>query len=762
MSNLALSRDGRRLVTIGEGRARLWDAATGKGLHSRDMQMSGLSGLALAPDGKTVAFASRVGFTLLDMATGRALPAPGAVGAKSIAFSPDGKTIATIRDRSEVLSHDAYVALWETATGKLLARHEVSGPAKARPLPTALAWSTDGTRLAWAEGLAVKIRDMRSGKVDSVTAEGSQAMLAVALSADGKWLAASSQDRAVRLWDVASGKVLRTFTGHAKAPHCVAFSPDGKLLATGSGDPVYGEGRELDGVRLWDTATGKELAKLGRYSEGVMGLAFSPDGKRLYCGCDMSVRVWDVKSRKEAPFGPGHHGWVGALAYSPDGRTLASAGSDMTVRLWDAGGPNVRKVLEGCQAPIDSLAFRPDGALLAAGTRDGTVVVWRLPAGKRVARLKACKAGSDTHAVFSPDGKWLATANRRGQIILWDATSLKQARQLPHKGREVVCLAFAPDSKRLAIGWYGSTGEQVRIWDVDRGVELRHFPTAPQLWISSVQFSPDGQFLAVGNYDGSIELWDTVTGHLRWRSTARIHGGNIAFSPDGRTIAWSGEAGNAGLWEAATGAERCRWKGQLGRNLAVAFSPDGRTVASGNMDTTVMLWDVRGQAGAKAPAAQHWEALAGRDGAKAYGAVLALAAAPETTVAFLRGRLRPAKAKGAKLKDLIAGLGDDDFTRREEATRALRQLGPAAEPALRKVYQARPSLEVYVRARGLLDELARRAPSPEELRAMRAVEALEYCGTAGSRELLEALSRGASGALLTQEAKAAVARGRAR
>jgi RNA polymerase sigma factor (sigma-70 family) len=765
LRNLALSRDGRRLVTLGhEGSVRLWDAASGNELHSREKGLSGLAGVALAPDGKTVAFASITSVTLLDMTSGRVVRTLDAGGAKSIAFSPDGKTLATIRDASVALPHrDASVALWATATGARLARHEVSGSGKVRAIAAALAWSGDGTRLAWADGEVVRIRDMRSGKVESYTARASQPFLAVALSADGKRLAVSSKDRTVRLWDVASGKVLRTFEGHAVAPHCLAFSPDGKLLATGSGDRSGGEDTELDGLRLWDTE-GKELAKLGRYAEGVMGLCFSPDGKRLYSGCEMSVRVWDVKARKEILFGAGHTGWVGALAYSPDGRTLASAGSDTTVRLWDARTRTERRTLQGCQAAIDSLAYRPDGAMLAAGTRNGTVVFWELPSGKEVARLRACKEGRDVRIDFSPDGKRLATMSRSGQITLWDATSLKEERQLPYRPVGAMSLAFAPDSKRLAIGRYGEAIDQVRLLDVVRGVELRRFHGVGQLFVTSVQFSPDGQFLAAGKSSGGwIELWDAVTGHLRWRSKPPIPGGSIAYSPDGRVIAWTGDSGNVGLWEAATGGERRRWKGQLGRNLAVAFSPDGRTVATGSMDTTVMLWDVRGlPAGPKAKAAEHWKALADRDAARAYDAVLALAAAPAATVAFLGARLRPAPAKAAKLKDLLADLDSDEFARREKATRALRQLGKGAEPALRKVYQASPSLEVHARARWLLDELARRGLSPEELRAVRAVEALEYCGSAGSRKLLETLSRGAPEALLTQEAKAALARRPAR
>jgi hypothetical protein len=131
-------------------------------------------------------------------------------------------------------------------------------------------------------------------------------------------------------------------------------------------------------------------------------------------------------------------------------------------------------------------------------------------------------------------------------------------------------------------------------------------------------------------------------------------------------------------------------------------------------------------------------------------------------VAFLSDQLRPAPAAAAKVKELLADLDSDEFDRREKATRALRQLGAAAESALRKVYQASPSLEVRVRAGRFLDEMARHALCPEELRAARAMEALENCGTLDSRKLLETLSRGAPEALLTKEAKAALARRPAR
>lgn len=110
------------------------------------------------------------------------------------------------------------------------------------------------------------------------------------------------------------------------------------------------------------------------------------------------------------------------------------------------------------------------------------------------------------------------------------------------------------------------------------------------------------------------------------------------------------------------------------------------------------------------------------------------------------------------IQRLLTELDSDDFATREKATKALTELGTIAEPALRKAQECSPSLELRRRAGRILQAVRDQPIPPEELRQLRAVEALEYCAAAGAVELLEALGRGAPEARLSVEAKAALAR----
>ena len=97
--------------------------------------------------------------------------------------------------------------------------------------------------------------------------------------------------------------------------------------------------------------------------------------------------------------------------------------------------------------------------------------------------------------------------------------------------------------------------------------------------------------MATTSLDGTLRLWDVVTGQ---EGPALSHNDQIvaiAFSPDGLTLAAASDDKTARIWEIATGREYAVLKHQA-LISAVAFSPDGRMLATASDDKTARIWDV--------------------------------------------------------------------------------------------------------------------------------------------------------------------------
>ena len=125
------------------------------------------------------------------------------------------------------------------------------------------------------------------------------------------------------------GQESLTLKGHTGSVMGVAFSPDGKRLVSASTLP------DLT-VKVWDATSGQVLLTLKRQTAALTTVAFSPDGKRLASGSfDKTVKMWDATNGQETLTLNGHTNFVLAVAFSPDGKRLASASLDQTVKVWD-------------------------------------------------------------------------------------------------------------------------------------------------------------------------------------------------------------------------------------------------------------------------------------------------------------------------------------------------------------------------------------------------------------------------------------------
>jgi WD40 repeat protein len=369
------------------------------------------------------------------------------------------------------------------------------------------------------------------------------------------------------------------------------FSPDGRTLASaGHSDIIF-----------WDAATGRERGRLTGNPSRVLSIAYSRDGKLLASGgTDNVIRLWDVAARKELRQFQGHkplkdafYGMEGiyGLAFTPDGRRLISRATDETVRLWDvASGKELRRWPGPAGLSPQGAALSPDGATLAIVAPRTTVMLWDVASGKEIRRLHP--PGEDAICLaFSPDGKRLASGGaataKVGTVFLWDVATGTKVRSFEGHGGTVLSLAFSADGKRLASG---ATDKTARVWDVSSGKELRQI-SRDRLPFYKLAFAPGDRELTVWGGDHLIHFWDLATGQkTRCFEGHQTYIESMAVSPDGRLIA-SGSVADVRLWDAARGLEVRRLTGLEGNMGGLAFSADGKLLVTGSYGGTIRFSD---------------------------------------------------------------------------------------------------------------------------------------------------------------------------
>lgn len=289
-----------------------------------------------------------------------------------------------------------------------------------------LAWSPDGKMLAvgavgvvqfWEAATGRQIASLRLPATDTQAYQ-------LAWSPDGMLLASGDDNNAVRVWDVQKRAVQQVLRGPSSVVLSLAWSPDGARLAAGS---------DSDTVQIWERATWAHPLLLsgpgtpgryraGRYREGVYGVAWSPDGKRLVAGrYDGFVRVWNVDSGQLLQTLVPSNQPNGA-SWAPGGHVFATSSDDGTVQVWDAQTYTNVQTLQAVDQEGASWAYAipwsPDGSLLAVSRDVAIVQVYEVASGKELAVLHGHNESIWT-AAWSPDSLRLASGSDDGTVCLW-------------------------------------------------------------------------------------------------------------------------------------------------------------------------------------------------------------------------------------------------------------------------------------------------------------------------------------------------------
>ncbi|MDB6034907.1 MAG: repeat-containing protein [Verrucomicrobiales bacterium] len=448
-----------------------------------------------------------------------------------------------------------------------------------------------------------------------------QSLRSVAISANGQ-RAAVCDGATVTIWDTANWSELKTLE---EAAIGVKFLPKSGTLATstGVGIKIWDEGSWLprmlvtgpleffdfspderllavarqQTLELHDAKTG-ELKKVlpGQIQDHAYSLAFSPGGQFVAVGGMYGgVIIWSIPQGEVLTNLIAHDSFVSGLAFSPDGRWLGTGGSDQFVTLWSVAGWHKEAELYGHHNGIFDMAFTPDGLHLVSASRDHTVKFWKIPPAPREHLL----GSAETMIGFLPDSRTAVTLDRDATLRFWDEGSGRETlRHHFEATAPATAGAVSRNGQIVALGYWDGTVELHRL----PGGELLHRGNGGTNPIFTLEFSCDDKLLAstatstqgAPSTSGLLMLWEVPSGERLVALTKTLGGwaSGVAFSHDNQMLAVSRPDQSILLWDRIRNQPLRIFKGHTWQISSVQFSPDDRTLASASWDTTVRLWDV--------------------------------------------------------------------------------------------------------------------------------------------------------------------------
>ena len=263
------------------------------------------------------------------------------------------------------------------------------------------------------------------------------------------------------------------------------------------------------------------------------------------------------------------------------------------------GKINQQNILEGHTGDVKKVAYSPDGRIIASASYDEPIKLWDANTQQE---LKTLKVHDKVVEVidFSPDGKYLVSGDRDGNLLLWNikfsnnqsSTNLKPQKidgeQYNNLG--IAALDFSPDGQQIAVSFYDG---KIRIWNVaDFAGEPVIVKDDYQSTIYALNYSPDGQNLVLGDSNGNLTIWNLEDNSDLVNS--RVHNAGInelTYSPDGQKIVSGSFDGTIKLWN-SQGQHLDDYDSQAKNEATVAFSPDSKIIAVGNSNGKIELWDV--------------------------------------------------------------------------------------------------------------------------------------------------------------------------
>ncbi len=308
-----------------------------------------------------------------------------------------------------------------------------------------------------------------------------------------------------------------TLQGHSVRVSSLAFFRDGQTLVSGGHLPSTqnNEPVAIGEIKFWDVPTGREGDRFKGRVNSVISLSLSPDEKLLAVGgagqfdkkrdaFDGEIKLFEISTGESRTLAQAHSAEVFSVSFALDGKTFASGSWDQKIHLWDVETGRLKSTLSGHDQPVISVAFSRDGRTLASASLDHTIGLWSLKTGFLNSTLHAKMSGGGVYCVsVSQDGKLVAGSTAKG-VFIWDVATGKNSSILTQPIRHSNCVAISPNGHFLASGDFDGT---VAVFDL-RMQKIKAILKQHTQEVRCVKFSPNSKMLASGSWDTTINLWD--------------------------------------------------------------------------------------------------------------------------------------------------------------------------------------------------------------------------------------------------------------
>ena len=425
--------------------------------------------------------------------------------AGTLAFSPDQHTLAVAYpDRVIDFFNSNLIRVWN-----------VPG-----------AWSQQPSRLLYT------LVDYTSQAGEMLLEGRDQAILTLAWSPDGGYLAAGYADRTLHVWRAEPSPVYR-FMEAESLPLGLAWSPGGQSIAAG-------------GLEIFDLATARQVGHTNDFIPGLYDLSLAPDGATLAIAGFRMIDFRAISTGSRLFIGTGMSGQVNSVDYSPDGKYLVAGNADGVTRLYLAADGSYYANLGTAGAEVFTAVFSPNGKWVVTGRADMLIQVYRFLDGVLMLGLR--EPYVSYQLLYAPNVDQFASMTTSGVRLRsfgGELQKINSTLQGDVGGVGLSDMAYSPGEEFLAVVGNGVV-RVINPATLEPGYTISDPNGALPF---SVAYSPDNAFLAVGWSDGSIRFYWAADGtplHTLMAHPQPVT--RLIFSKDGTLLISLGAEGTIRLW----------------------------------------------------------------------------------------------------------------------------------------------------------------------------------------------------------------------